>query len=83
MNIFSVPVDEILSVKRDKYIVIPRQISMFLTRRYTSLSTIDLEKVFKRDHATILHGITSIEKKLKEDEEINKAVETIIKKLNI
>jgi len=80
---FSVPVEEITSPKRDKYIVIPRQISMYLTRRYTNLSTIELEKVFNRDHATILHGISSVEKKMKSDDEMNKTVETITKKLNI
>ncbi|MCR5829179.1 MAG: chromosomal replication initiator protein DnaA [Lachnospiraceae bacterium] len=80
---FSVPVEEITSQKRDKYIVIPRQISMYLSRRYTNLSTIELEKVFNRDHATILHGISSVEKKIKTDDEISKTVETITKKLNI
>lgn len=80
---FSVPVEEILSTKRDKYIVIPRQICMFLARRYTSLSTIDLEKIFKRDHATILHGIAAVEKKIKNDDETEKTIDTIVKKLNI
>ncbi|MBO4496833.1 MAG: chromosomal replication initiator protein DnaA [Lachnospiraceae bacterium] len=80
---FAVPVEEILSSKRDKYIVIPRQIAMYLTRRYTSMSTIELEKVFKRDHATILHGCDSVEKKIKTDDEIGKTVDTITKKLNI
>jgi chromosomal replication initiator protein len=80
---FSVSVDEILSDKRDKYIIIPRQICMFLARRYTSLSTIDLEKVFHRDHATILHGIGNVEKKLKSDDETSKTIDIITKKLNI
>ncbi len=80
---FSVSVEEILSNKRDKYIAVPRQICMYLTRRYTSLSTIDLEKVFKRDHSTIIHGISAVENKIKNNDETNKDVETIIKKLNI
>ena len=80
---FAVSVEDILSDKRTKYIVIPRQIAMYLTRRYTSMSTIELEKVFKRDHATILHGCDSVEKKIKTDDEINKTVDTITKKLNI
>jgi len=80
---FAVPVDEIKSVKRIKEIVIPRQIAMYLARRYTSLSTIELEKVFNRNHATILHGISSIENKIKSNEEISKTVETLTKKLNL
>ena len=80
---FAVSVEDILSDKRTKYIVIPRQIAMYLTRRYTSMSTIELEKVFKRDHATILHGCDSVEKKIKTDDEIGKTVDTITKKLNI
>lgn len=80
---FSVPVDDILSPKRDKYIVVPRQIAMYLTRRYTNMSTIDLEKVFNRDHATILHGISVVETKLKNNEELKKTVENITKKLNL
>ena len=56
---------------------------MFLARRYTSLSTIDLEKIFKRDHATILHGIAAVEKKIKNDDDTEKTIDTIVKKLNI
>ncbi|MCR5432478.1 MAG: chromosomal replication initiator protein DnaA [Lachnospiraceae bacterium] len=80
---YSVSVEEILSKKKPKYIVIPRQICMYLARRYTNLSTIDLEKIFKRDHATILHGISSIENKLKNDDDMVKTIDTLTKKLNI
>lgn len=80
---FSVPVDEIMSTKRDKYISDPRQIAMYLTRRYTNLSTLDLAKTFNRDHSTIIHGIKNIETKIKSSDELSKTIEVLTKKLNL
>lgn len=80
---FELSVAEILSPKRDKKIAVPRQIAIYLSRKYTNLSTTDIAKKFERDHTTVIHAISTIEKKLKEDVDIVNKVDILTKKLNI
>lgn len=79
---FEINVSEIYSDKRDNRIVIPRQIAMYLSRKHTDCSTLELENVFKRDHSTVLHGIKAIENKITNDPEIAAKVDVLTKKLN-
>lgn len=80
---FDMSVSDIIATKRDKRSVVPRQIAMYLSRRYTEYSSVELENSFKRDHSTILYGINAIESKYSEDAELAAKINTIIKKLNI
>lgn len=80
---FDIPVSDIMSNKREQAIAIPRQIAMYLSRKYTTLSSEDLGKSFGRDHATILHGVEQISKKILVNAELAGKVNIITKKLNI
>lgn len=80
---FSLDVHDIMSPKRDKNIAVPRQIAMYLSRKYTNLSSTDIAKIFDRDHTTVLHGIGNIENKIKSDADLANKIDIIIKKLNI
>lgn len=79
---FQFTVSELLSTKRDKNISIPRQIAMYLSKKYTNATTTDLGRIFSRDHSTVLHGIDNIEKKLPSDSGISSKVDILIKKIN-
>lgn len=65
---FKVPKEALVSGKRTREVVLPRQAAMYLLREVTSLS---LEKIGEllggRDHSTILHGLKVIEERLKAD----------------
>lgn len=65
---YNISTADILSGKRSRNISYPRQISMYLCRRYTSLSLDEIgERMGKRDHSTIMHGINKIKKDLESD----------------
>lgn len=54
---FNISVDRLLSRTREIPIVQPRQLSMFLTRKYTLLTYDEIgEQTGNKDHATVLHA---------------------------
>jgi len=79
---FQMPVEEICSQKRDKHIVVPRQIAMYLLRSELHLSfpKIALE-LGRKDHTTAIHSVEKIEKAIKLDYIIREQVASIREKL--
>ena len=74
---------EIASQKRNKEIVYPRQIAMYLCREMTSTSLQLIGKSLgKRDHTTILHGIEKIAADLKTNESLASTIDILKKKIN-
>ena len=56
----------------------PRQIAMYLIRKYTTLGFKEIGHYFGgRDHTTIMHACREIEKKIDQDQDIKDAVESI------
>jgi len=79
---FSVGTNDIKSNKRVRSIIIPRQIAMFLSRKLTDASLVDIgEKFGKKDHATVLHSVRKIESELPVKKEWKNAVEKITERL--
>jgi chromosomal replication initiator protein len=79
---FKISVAEIVSSSRKKNIVRPRQIAMYLSRKFTDQPLQAIGKHFNRYHATALHSIRSIEKGLKDDTLIKQQVKIISDKIN-
>ncbi|HET8884006.1 MAG TPA: chromosomal replication initiator protein DnaA [Candidatus Saccharimonadales bacterium] len=79
---FQIDVKEICSAKRDKHIVVPRQIAMYLLRSELHLSfpKIALE-LGRKDHTTAIHSVEKIEKAIKLDFLIREQVAEIREKL--
>ena len=72
---YDVSVADILSKKRKKNIAYARQVAMFLTRELTGSSFPKIGEAFSgRDHTTIMHGCEKIEKELKANDELKKAI---------
>ncbi|MBD3231766.1 chromosomal replication initiator protein DnaA [Candidatus Dependentiae bacterium] len=67
-KIYSISVNDLKSKKRQKDIVFVRQVTFYIMKKlsFCSLQVIG-EFVGKRDHSTVLHSITKIEKKLQTD----------------
>jgi chromosomal replication initiator protein len=54
--------EDLVSKKRSRNIVVPRQIAMYLARRLTNSSLMEIGKAFGgRDHSTVLHGCSKID----------------------
>ncbi len=80
---FNVTADDIRSSKRNKEIVKPRQITMYLCRNMTSTTLDNIGKFLgNKDHATILHGIERIANGLEGDQELQHTIEILKKKIN-
>jgi chromosomal replication initiator protein len=72
---------EIMSRSRKQNFVRPRQMAIYLARRYTDAPLQTIGKSFNRYHATALHSINCIERGLKQDSSIQKQVGFFRKKL--
>jgi chromosomal replication initiator protein len=57
---FGVKVDDLKARSRQKQIVEPRQIAMYLLREDAHLSTPEIGRLLNRDHTTVLHGIKQV-----------------------
>jgi len=79
---YKVTGEEIISKSRKKAIVIPRQICMYLCRKYTDHSLGEIGKSFRRHHATAFHSVTTIEKKMKQNSNIKRQVSYLCDKLD-
>jgi chromosomal replication initiator protein len=78
---FNVSVKELQSKSRKNTITTPRQIAMYLARKHTEESLVDIGKTFNRDHSTVLHAIKVVSNKLVRDTSINAQVEILSNKV--
>ncbi|HXH26495.1 MAG TPA: chromosomal replication initiator protein DnaA [Candidatus Acidoferrum sp.] len=77
------PVD-IVSPKRDKHIVVPRQIAMYLLRSELHMSFPKIaSELGRKDHTTAIHSVEKIEKAIKLDFIIRQQVTDIREKLYV
>jgi len=79
---FQIKVEEICGDKRDKHIVTPRQIAMYLLRSELHLSFPKIAgELGRKDHTTAIHSVEKIEKAIKLDFVIREQVASIREKL--
>ncbi|GAH61285.1 unnamed protein product, partial [marine sediment metagenome] len=65
---FSIPINDILSAKRNKFISHARQLAMYLSRELTSSSLPRIGKsIGDRDHSTVIYAISKIADLIKTD----------------
>ena len=75
--------EDIVSKKRNAEIVLPRQIIMYLCREYTDASLEEIGRLLgKKDHTTVMSGISKIKSNMSIDDDLNRNMDIIIKKLN-
>jgi chromosomal replication initiator protein len=68
--------------KRNKSIVLPRQIAMYISRKLTELSTIEVGQSFGgRDHATVLHSCDKIEGLMRSDPKFDVEVQNLMRNI--
>ena len=80
---YGIKKEEIMSKKRNSEIVLPRQVIMYLCREHTDASLEEIGKILgKKDHTTVMSGISKIKKQISIDDELNKNLDIIMKKIN-
>jgi chromosomal replication initiator protein len=66
--------------KRNQSIVFPRQLAMYITRKLTEYSTIEIGQSFGgRDHTTVLHSCDRIEGMIRADPKIDSEIQNIMR----
>lgn len=78
---YKITSEDILSTKKSKEVLYPRQIAMYLCGQMTNESFNSIGKIFGRNHSTIKNGINKIEMQQESDSEISKEIENIKKML--
>jgi len=81
---FQIKVEEICGSQRDKHIVVPRQIAMYLLRSELHLSFPKIAgELGRKDHTTAIHSVEKIEKAIKLDYMIREQVNAIRERLYV
>ena len=79
---FKISKNEMLSARRSRYLVRPRQTAIYLTKLLTSKSLPEIGRSFSnRDHTTVIHSVKTIEKLRKEDKELNSNIDNLKNKI--
>ncbi len=79
---FHIPLEAICGKQRDKHIVIPRQIAMYLIRQETQASLLEIGQLFGgRDHSTVLHACEKIDRAMNLDPGLRRDVVAIREQL--
>ena len=75
---YSVPMDVLQGQKRDKAIVMPRQIAMFLMREETDVSLLRIgAELGGRDHSTVLHACDKITREVAVNDELRREIAAV------
>jgi len=79
---FKISKNEMLSPRRSRYLVRPRQTAIYLSKMLTSKSLPEIGRAFSnRDHTTVIHSVKTIDKLRKEDNELNINIDKLKNKI--
>ena len=79
---FKISKNEMLSPRRSRYLVRPRQTAIYLAKLLTSRSLPEIGRSFSnRDHTTVIHSVKTIERLRHEDKELNSNIDNLKNKI--
>ena len=79
---FKISKNEMLSARRSRYLVRPRQTAIYLAKLLTSKSLPEIGRSFSnRDHTTVIHSVKTIEKLRHQDNELNSNIDNLKNKI--
>ncbi len=80
---YGLDIRELISKKRNKHISYPRQVAMYLCRKFTDASYPQIGEQFGgRDHTTVMHANDKIEKELTNDQEVSVVINELCKNID-
>ena len=81
-KVFDVSVESLRGKRRTSSIAFARQVAMFLTKRLTPLTLVEIGKNFgNRDHSTVLYGIQKIKRLRRGDSRLEQRIDNIERQL--
>ena len=79
---YQISIEDLLGPKRDKDIVVPRQVAMYLLREELKLSYPKIARELgRKDHTTALHSVEKMVNELDTNPDIKKSIIEIKEKL--
>lgn len=78
---FNVSIRDMQSRSRKKAVTFPRQVAMYLARKYTDSSLADIGKVLHRDHSTVLHSIKVVSNRAVRDGSVSAQLDLLSTKV--
>ncbi len=79
---FKISKNEMLSARRSRYLVRPRQTAIYLAKILTSKSLPEIGRSFSnRDHTTVIHSVKTIERLKNEDKELSLNIDNLKNKI--
>ena len=78
---YGISVKEVESRSRKRCFSHPRQIAIYLARRYTDSPLQTIGRHFNRYHATVLHAINIVDREVKANQEVKRQVDFLCDKL--
>ncbi len=83
-TLYNIKVSDLKSKRRYQNIAIPRQVAMFLCRKYGNFSFPEIGNRFGgKDHSTAIHAFKKVEKGLQENPELKRTVKALKHKLGV
>ncbi len=80
---YSVSMQDIVGASRVREILLPRQIAMYLAKKYQNLSYVRIGELFSgRDHTTVMNAMQKIESKMHNDHQLLREVRALEKELD-
>jgi chromosomal replication initiator protein len=77
-SFFNIKISDLKVKRKNKGYVIPRQISMYLSRKLTNASLLEIgDKFGGKDHSTVLHSIKKVEEKMTQEASFKEMIETL------
>jgi chromosomal replication initiator protein len=79
---FQATADELAGKSRRKEVLVPRQLAMYLCRRYTDASLAEIGRALGRDHPSVRNAIDKIERAILEKVPLRYQVEELARQLD-
>jgi chromosomal replication initiator protein len=77
-NFFNIKISDLKVKRKYKGNVLPRQVAMYLARKLTPASLIEIgEKFGGKDHSTVLHSIKKVEEKISKESSFKEMIDTL------
>jgi chromosomal replication initiator protein len=78
---FGVSIDELSSRSRRQSVLVPRQLAMFLSRRYTDASLAEIGRALGRNHPSVRNAIRVVERAILERAPLRYQVEELASRI--
>lgn len=78
---YGLKLKDLKGTSRAKQFSVPRQVAMYLIRRYANLGFREISQIFGKDHSTAVHAYQKIEVEIESDLDLKRHIETIREQL--